>query len=130
MYVGSKFSDVNLDIEDCNDYLAENQNESDSELICEEAEEHWDVSSEDILKDFNDEESSELESPVQSNNGIMTVISTFLLLWASFYGISATALNHLIQFLHYMLSLLSSSSPTVASLLDAFTTSLYMMKKS
>lgn len=128
--VGSRFSDVNLDNEDYNDdYLAENQNESDTEFICEEAEEHWDVSSEDILRDFSEESSSESDNPVQPNNGITTLVSTFLLLWASLYGISATALNHLIQFLHYMFSLLSSSSPTIASLLAAFPSSLYMMKK-
>ena len=111
------------------DYLTENQSESDTEFICEEAKEHWDVSSEVVLRDFNEESSSESDNPVQPNNGITTLISMFLLLWASFYGISASALNHLIQFLHYVFSLLSSSSPTIASLLAVFPTSLYTMKK-
>ena len=55
--VGSTLSDVNLDStsDDYNDYSPENQNESDTEFICEEAEQHWDVSSEDILRDFNEE---------------------------------------------------------------------------
>lgn len=59
----------------------------------------------------------------------MALISTFLLLRASFCRISATALNHLIQFLHYVFSLLSSSSPTIATILAVFPTSLYTMKK-
>ena len=128
--VGSRYSERNLDIEDYNDdYLIGNQNESDTEVMCEEAEEHWDVSSEDILKDFNEENSSESNDPSQPNNDFIPLISTFLLLWASFYGISATALNHLIQFLNYMFSLLFSSSPTITTLLGVFPTSLYMMKK-
>ena len=116
-FSNSALSDVNLHSasDDYNDYSPENQNESDTEFICEEAEQHWDVSSEDILRDFNEESSSETINPVQPNNSIMKLISTFLLLWASFYGISATALNHLIKFLHYTLSLLSSNSPTIAS---------------
>ena len=74
--------------------------------------------------DFNEESFSELNNPIQPNNGITALVSVFLLLWASFYGISASALNHLTQFLHYVLSLLSSSSPTIASLLAVFPTSL------
>ena len=103
IHVGCTLSDVNLDStsDDYNDHSPENQNESDTEFICEEAEQHWDVSSEDILRDFNEEGSSDTINPVQPNNGIVTQISTFLLLWTSFYGISATALNHLIKFLHY-----------------------------
>ena len=92
-------------------------------------EEHWDVSTDEILRDFNEESFSELNNPIQPNNGITALVSVFLLLWASFYGISASALNHLTQFLHYVLSLLSSSSPTIASLLAVFPTSLYTMKK-
>jgi len=53
----------------------------------------------------------------------------FLLLWASFYGVSATALNHLIQFLHYIFSILAPNSPAVAALVAIFPTSLYLLKK-
>ena len=67
-------------------------------------EEHWDVSTDEILRDFNEESFSELNNPIQPNNGITALVSVFLLLWASFYGISASALNHLTQFLHYVLS--------------------------
>ena len=64
--VGFRISDVNLDSQDYNDdYLAENQNKSDAKFICEEAEEHWDVSGEDILRDFNDKSSLESNDPVR-----------------------------------------------------------------
>ena len=130
IYVGYRPSETNLDNEDYNDdYLADNQTESDMESICEEAEEHWDVSNEETLRDFNEESFSELNNSIQPNNDITALISMFLLLWASFYGISASAINHLIQFLHYVFSLLSSGSPTIASLLAVFPTSLYTMKK-
>ena len=122
-------SETNLDNEDYNnDYLADNQTESDMESIYEEAEEHWNVNNEEILRDFNDEIFSELNNSIQPKNSITALISMFLLLWASFYGISASAINHLIQFLHYVFSLLSSSSPTIASLLAVFPTSLYTIK--
>ena len=97
------------------------------ESICEEAEEHWDVSNEKVLRDFNEER---LNNSIQPNNGITALISMFLLLWASFYGISTSTLNHFIQLLHYVFSLLSISSPTIASLLAVFPTSLYTIKKS
>ena len=45
------------------------------------------------------------------------------------YGISATALNHLIQFFHYALSAIAPYSPAVADVAAAFPTSLYMLKK-
>ena len=51
------------------------------------------------------------------------------MLWASFYGISVTALNHLIQFFHYVLSAIAPYSPAVADVAAAFPTSLYMLKK-
>ena len=59
----------------------------------------------------------------------MLLVSKFLLLWATFYGISNNALDHLIHIFWYGLSFLSSSSPTVATVLSVFPTSLYMMKK-
>ena len=60
---------------------------------------------------------------------VLYTILIFLILWALFYGISATALNHVIQFLHHILSIIAPSSPTVAALLTVFPTSLYMLKK-
>ena len=93
-------------------------------------EEYWDVDIEDVLRDFNQDDLVQEETPQSnSSNMILCIMLMFLLLWSSFYGISATALNHLIQFLHRILSLILPSSPTVAALLTAFPTSLYMLKK-
>ena len=94
-------------------------------------EEYWDVDIEDVLRDFDQEhlvEEERLQS-ISHSNIVLYMMLIFLLLWASFYGISATALNHLIQFLQYILSIITPSSPTVAALLTAFPTSLYMLKK-
>ena len=53
----------------------------------------------------------------------------FIFFWASFYGVSAVAINHLLQYLHHMLSLLAVNSPIVAAFATGFPASLYMMKK-
>ena len=64
VYIGSRLSETNLDNEDYNDdYLTDNQTESDTESICEEVKEHWDVSTDEILRDFNEESFSELNNP-------------------------------------------------------------------
>lgn len=68
------------------------------------------------------------DQDLQSDNQISLFILKFLLLWESFYGISAPALNHLIKVLHYVLSLISPTSSQIASLLTIFPTSLYMLK--
>ena len=60
---------------------------------------------------------------------ISKLMCVFLLLWASFYGISATALNHLIQFFHYVLSAVTPNSPAVAAIATVFPTSFYKLKK-
>ena len=103
--------------------------EDDEEEILEE---HWDVSCEDILRDFNEDDdngSRENSLDPKSQNGALSLILMFLLLWAAFYHISAAALNHLIQFLRYALSLIAPGSPVVAALLASFPTSLYALKK-
>ena len=94
-------------------------------------EEYWDVDIEDVLRDFEQEHLVEEESSqsISHSNIVLYMMLIFLLLWASFYGISVTALNHLIQFLQYIPSIIAPSSPTVAALLTAFPTSLYMLKK-
>ena len=53
----------------------------------------------------------------------------FLLLWSSFYGISATAMNHLLRFLHYLFSKVAPYSHFIAALVTVFPTSLYMLRK-
>jgi len=93
----------------------------------ENVEEHWpNICSEDVLQDFDEKDNSE---SIFAENGFVLLVSKFLLLWAAFYGISNNALDHLIHFFRYGLSFLSSSSPTVTTVLSVFPTSLYMMKK-
>ena len=117
-----------MDLEGDDDCLSNTeQDESDPEFNYDVTKEHWDVNSEEILRDFNQDVCSDLDMP-EFSTSVVTTFSTFLFLWATFYGISATALNHLINFLHYMFSLLSSASPNIAALLAVFPTSLHMLK--
>jgi len=53
----------------------------------------------------------------------------FLLLWSSFYKISATALNHLVKFLQYALFTIATNSVKLTELVAVFPTSLYLVKK-
>ena len=91
--------------------------------------EHWDVNDEEIMLDFIPDDEDQSQDDPQSDNQISLFILKFLLLWSSFYGISAAALNHLIKFLYYVLSLISPTSSQIVSLLTIFPTSLYMLKK-
>ena len=59
------------------------------------AEEYWDVEIEDVLRDSEQDDLVQ-EGTSQSNsssNIVLYMIMIFLLLWGSFYEISATALN-------------------------------------
>lgn len=49
-----------------------------------------------------------------------------LVAWGSFYGISATAFNHLLQFLQYLLSVLVPYSPFIASLAAVFPSNIWL----
>ena len=60
-----------------------------------EGEEHWDTDMEEILQDL------EMSDKLLVIGTSLNIILLFLSLWASFYGVSATALNHLIRFLLY-----------------------------
>ena len=60
-------------------------------------------------------------------DSFLHVMLLFLNIWASFYGISVTALNHLIGFLRYVfLTMATKSFPALAT---AFPTSLYLFQK-
>ena len=96
------------------------QSESSSE-----GEEHWDVDIE-VIKDLESDDRSEFQSSV-THHGILHIVLLFLSVWASFYGISARALDHLITFLHHMFSTLVTAS--VASLATLFPSSLYQVQK-
>ena len=106
---------------ECNSELEDTV--SDDESTSEQ--EYWssDVETSDI--DYDDEEREDSASL----NRIVFVTIVFIFLWASFYGVSAVAVNHLLQYLHHMLSTLAVHSPAVASVVAAFPSSLYLMKK-
>ena len=90
--------------------------------------EHWDSESVDeILTDFDDKDEDMGHSRDKDN--ILSVELIFFMVWASFYGISATALNHLIKLLHYIFSILARNISATTAFITSFPTSLYMMKK-
>ena len=82
--------------------------------------EHWDVDNiEELLKDFEVDDNEDDISTLSSNssdNSLVRLILLFLFLWSSFYGISATALNHLIRFFHYLFSTISKYSSNLSAL--------------
>ena len=54
----------------------------------------------------------------------------FLLLWGYHYGVSGNAMNHLIKYLHYVISCLQPYAPfVIANLVASFPTSLPMLQK-
>ena len=116
------------DVEVSNEYNSEiedNSSCSDGELSTDQ--EYWDSDIE--TGDFgNDDEESEDRESVMINR-VLFVTIVFIFLWASFYGVSAVAVNHLLQYLHHMLSSLAVHSPAVAAVVAAFPSSLYLMKK-
>ena len=90
--------------------------------------EHWDSGSVDeVLTDFDDIDEDMGHSSDKDN--ILSVALIFFMVWASFYGISATALNHLIKLLHYIFSILAQNISATTAFITSFPTSLYMMKK-
>jgi len=87
--------------------------------------EYWNNESE-MDSDLDDKNERQL---VGDNDSILRVSLIFFILWASFYGISAIALNHLIKLLHYVFTILKKNISTATELLNSFPTSLYMLKK-
>lgn len=83
-----------------------------------EAEKHWDTDMEEILQDL------EMSDELLVIGTSLNIILLFLSLWASFYGVSATALNHLIRFLHHIFTTMFTNS-----LVALFPNSLYMVHK-
>lgn len=116
--------------------------------------EHWnsDVDLDELVNDFNEDnvtkdldidlekvaetiDSEDIETDNDNHgstvtgNSILHVTVLFLLLWASFYGISATALNHLIQYISHLFTIIASKSPAIITLMATFPPSLYMAQK-
>ena len=91
--------------------------------------EYWDSDIEMAMGDFdNDDRDDEVEED-KTLNKLLFVMIVFIFLWASFYGVSAVAVNHLLQYLHHMLASLAVHSPAVGAVVAAFPSSLYLMKK-
>ena len=78
--------------------------------------EHWDTDMEEILQDL---EMSDEPLVIDTS---LNIILLFLSLLASFYGVSATALNHLIRFLHHVFTTMFTNSHVAL-----FPNSLYMV---
>jgi len=113
--------------DDDDDFLASNQSRSDTECNYDVTEEHWDINSEDILKEFDQEVCSEDFAQTKYHHcNIVFDVHTAVgnILWES-----AAALNHLIKFLHWVLSLLASASPSIAALLAVFPTLLQKIQQ-
>ena len=102
--------------------LSEYSDQSIDDVICPE---HWDVSSDEFEIDC--EAASEHQTVQQSSSKDVIRISLILLmLWSSFYGISATALNHLIKLVQHILTCIV---PNLLTSIKVFPKSLYMTKK-
>ena len=102
--------------------VSEYSDQSTDDVICPE---HWDVSSDEFEIDY--EAASEHQTVQQSSSTDVVRISLILLmLWSSFYGISATALNHLIKLVQHILT---SIVPNLLTSIKVFPKSLYMTKK-
>ena len=94
-----------------------------------EHEEYWDVDEAELNQDFNIDE-DDPNSAYDSTIKLIRVTTLFLLLWASFYSISASALQHLIKFLRYLFSTIMAKTPVIVEFAEEFPPSLYMLKKS
>ena len=101
---------------------SDEQSESESDIY----EEYWDTDNDDFCEEFKSQ-----PSDARSHNlpRLLNTTLLFLQLWCLFYNVSATALNHLIQFLHYMLTAIADKSLLLADLASTFPTSLYRVRK-
>jgi len=106
-------------------YESDQSCDSNQSLDSSEGEEHWDTDVEETLKDLETDEDLQSKSSVVCSS--LNVILLFLSLWASFYGVSATAFNHLIRFLHHVFSTMVTNS--AITLATVFPSSLYMAHK-
>ena len=86
--------------------------------------EHWDGGNVDeILTDFDDIDEDMDQS--SDENKILSVAQIIFIVWGSFYGISATALNRLIKLFFY----LAQNILRTTAFITSFPTSLCMIKK-
>ena len=122
------YSDYELEVEH-----SFSSNESSSE------EEHWENSEKESLNNLDHDTFEELlkglenddppEIATNSKDSLFRVILMFLFLWASFYKVSVTALNHLFAFFHHMFSTIVTNPSVIMVLGAVFPPSLYMAQK-
>ena len=94
------------------------------------SQEYWDgCSDDDVMTDFDDIDEINNAPHLDDENNIHRILLMFIMLWASLYAISATALNHLVKLLHYVYSILSKNMSTTVTFFTLFPRSLHMMKK-
>ena len=87
---------------------------------------HIDISK--ITEKLNHEDSVD-SNRLAVGRSLLHMTLLFLFLWASFYGIPSTALNHLIQYISHLFTVMASNSPVVVALMAGFPPSLYMAQK-
>ena len=123
-----RVSDDAVVSEDVNmNYASDQSCDSNKSVDSSEGEEHWDTDTEEILKDLEKSDDDGLHSESSLVCSSLNLILLFLSVWGSFYGVSATALNHLIGFLHHVFStVVTNSIETIAAV---FPSSLYMAHK-
>ena len=131
-YVDSHREDiVDVDIE-CDD-LSATSSTSDTCMSSNDGEisqEYWDgCSDDDVMTDSDDIDEINNAPHLDDENNIHRILLMFIMLWASLYAISATALNHLVKLLHYVYSILSKNMSTTVTFFTLFPRSLHMMKK-
>lgn len=107
-------SDGSLSYEEHNDSIGENVVPADDEV--------WDIDEQAVLDDFHSE--SNLPQEKSTLRSVKWVL-LFILLWSTFYSVSASAINHLLKFISYLLKWLSP----MTTLSMSFPSSLYKVKK-
>ena len=108
----------NHDVDVPTEYISEGEDSlsnSDGESTSDHEVEYWDCDIETGDFDYDDEDKEDYTSL----NRLLFATVIFIFLWASLYGISAVAVNHLLQYLHHILSSLAVHSPPVAAVVTA-----------
>lgn len=108
----------NHDVDVLTEYMSEGEDSlsnSDGESTSDHEVEYWDCDIETGDFDYDDEDKEDYTSL----NRLLFATVIFIFLWASLYGISAVAVNHLLQYLHHIPSSLAVYSPPVAAVVTA-----------
>ena len=78
------------------------------------------------MTDFDDINEVNSAPHLDDKNNIhhIPITDVYITLWASLYGVFATALNHLVQLLHYVYCVLLKNMSTTATFFTLFPKSL------